>query len=371
MPLPPSLPPSLSPPPPSLRLSISQSLPSPSPPHPAWDAFVLSHPQAGAYLASAWKQAVEQGYGHRTQYLAAFQDDTMTGCLPLVLIKPPVPLYRARLVSLPFCDYGGLLADDPQTGAALVERAVHLAKELRAGLEIRCPGPNQAIEAHGGFAQVTDKCRMLLELPGSSKDLWAGFKSKLRSQVNRAGKDGLVCKLGQEELLADFYQVFSRNMRDLGSPVHGLAWIAAVLDAYGDRARVGVVNAGDHPAAAGIILAHARTMVIPWASALREYNRLSPNMLLYWAFLEFAANNGFQWFDFGRSTPGEGTYKFKQQWGAKPAPLAWYRLGADPAAKEGESDSGTVRRAVEALWQRLPVALTTTLGPRLRKYIDR
>ncbi|WP_045220538.1 FemAB family XrtA/PEP-CTERM system-associated protein [Desulfonatronum thioautotrophicum] len=351
--------------PPSLPPLISAS-----PTHPAWDAYVQSHPQGGAYLTTGWKQAVERGYGHQGLYLGAFRDDVLAGGLPLVLIKPPLPLSRAKLVSLPFCDYGGLLADNPETAAALLERAVGLARERRAGLEIRCAAPSPFIEAHGGFGQITDKCRMLLELPGSADALWAGFKSKLRSQVNRAGKDGLTARLGGEELLADFYRVFSRNMRDLGSPVHGLAWLRAVIAAYGDQARIGVVHAGDQPAAAGIILAHARTVVIPWASALREYNRLSPNMLLYWTFLRYAADQGFAQFDFGRSTPGEGTYKFKQQWGARPAPLAWYRLGAATGGQDPEQ-SGTLRSAVETVWRRLPLSVATALGPWLRRYVDR
>jgi hypothetical protein len=46
-------------------------------------------------------------------------------------------------------------------------------------------------------------------------------------------------------------------------------------------------------------------------------------MLLYWTKLEYACDNGNKTFDFGRSTPGEGTYRFKPQWGAKPQPLHW------------------------------------------------
>ncbi|MEZ5583585.1 MAG: GNAT family N-acetyltransferase [Candidatus Competibacteraceae bacterium] len=65
-------------------------------------------------------------------------------------------------------------------------------------------------------------------------------------------------------------------------------------------------------------------MEIPWASSLRKYNSLSPNMLLYWSVLEFACKKGYRIFDFGRSTPGEGTYRFKEQWGAKPVQLYWH-----------------------------------------------
>jgi hypothetical protein len=90
-------------------------------------------------------------------------------------------------------------------------------------------------------------------------------------------------------------------------------------------------------------------------------------MLLYWNFLSFAADNGYHYFDFGRSTPGEGTYKFKQQWGADPVPLAWIDLlNSSSVAKNGSG----LRAQVEKVWQKLPVSVATMVGSQLRRYID-
>ena len=300
-----------------------------------------------------------------------YRPDQVDGCPALVLVK--APLTKGRLVSLPFCDYGGLLADNDDAARMLCEQSLSLAAKLDTGVEIRTQSLFQLLADDARFLQITEKCRMVLELPGSANILWAGFKSKLRSQVNRASKDGLICRLGRNELLPDFYRVFACNMRDLGSPVHSRKWLREVLAAYGERARIGVVYKGDIPLAAGIVLAHGKTMTIPWASALREFSKLSPNMLLYWSFLEKAADNGFQFFDFGRSTPGEGTYAFKKQWGAQPVPLYWYRLTEPGSASmtRPEAGTGSLRRIVERVWQRFPVAVVNSLGPHLRKYIDK
>jgi len=62
---------------------------------------------------------------------------------------------------------------------------------------------------------------------------------------------------------------------------------------------------------------------VPWASALREANPLSANVLLYWHMLKFSIERGFKVFDFGRSTPDAGTFHFKKQWGAEPLELVW------------------------------------------------
>ncbi|MFZ1936720.1 MAG: FemAB family XrtA/PEP-CTERM system-associated protein [Thermoguttaceae bacterium] len=334
----------------------------------AWDGYVLAHATPCVYLTTAWKRAVERGYGHQTAYLAAFDDRSLAGVLPLVLIKPP--LSRRCLVSLPYCDYGGLVAQSGELASALLARAVDLASQLRATLEIRTAEPSLELERTTDFRQIADKCRMVLGLPPSAGMLWKGFKSKLRSQVRRAMQHGLVNRIGGKELLQDFYTVFSQNMRDLGSPVHSREWLQAVLVAFGDAAKVGVVYKGAYPAAAGIVLTHGSYVTISWASSLREFNSLSPNMLLYWSFLTYAADSGFKFFDFGRSTPGGGTCAFKKQWGAQPSPLFWFRQGGIDAAS-GEEIGMRLRSIAKGLWTKLPIVVANAAGPRIRKYISK
>jgi FemAB-related protein (PEP-CTERM system-associated) len=221
----------------------------------------------------------------------------------------------------------------------------------------------------------TDKVRMLLELPESSAQLLAGLKSKLRSQVKKPLRDGLTVTLGTGELIDTFYAVFAENMRDLGSPVHSRRWIEMIIATYGERSRIAVVYTPEgQPAAAGIVLLHPTTISIPWASSLRRFNSLNPNMLLYWSFLAYAAENGFKRFDFGRSTPTEGTYRFKEQWGAQPHPLFWYDLkisgcGAKTTSPVSARPSGK-RQLAANLWSRLPKAGANWFGPRIRKYIS-
>lgn len=335
----------------------------------AWDQYVLTHVDGGVYLATAWKEGVQKGYGHQTFYLATYINGTVVGGLPLIFVKPP--LGKGTLVSLPFCDYGGLLADNKEVAGALLDKAMALASGLGAGLEIRTTISCSVLDESNHFIQTTNKCRMVLALPASADLLLKSFKSKLRSQVNKASKNELICKLGQVELLTDFFKVFSRNMRDLGSPVHSESWLRRIVIAYDDKAKVCVVYKKNRPVAGGIILAGTDTVTIPWASSLREYNRLSPNMLLYWNLLEYAADHHFQFFDFGRSTPEEGTYAFKKQWGAQPVPLSWYRLtnGCGSAIKDASDSS--LRDKVEAIWKRLPVMFANVIGPRLRRYITR
>ncbi len=335
--------------------------------HQRWDEFVLSSADTGPYHLFAWKKAIESAYRHKTYYLVAEDSKKdIKGIFPLVLMKPPI--LKGTLVSLPFCDYGSMFTNDSGSASLLLDHALELSNTLSSKLEIRCKQENSLLDNTGRFGTISHKSRMVLELPGTSGELWDQFKSKLRSQVRKPMKEGLEFKMGSIDMLDEFYGVFCNNMRALGSPVHSKKWIRSVLESFGEHARTGVVFKENTPVAAGVILTLNYTVSIPWASTIRDYNRLSPNMLLYWGFLKFACDNGFKYFDFGRSTPGEGTYRFKEQWGAKPHPLYWYIEGAN---KDKPSlTNGRMRDILETSWSRLPLGMANTLGPLVRRYIS-
>ena len=343
---------------------------------PTWDAYISSNPAAGPYHIFAWKTAVEQAYGHKACYLLAEDGSgSVIGVLPLICFR--MPWGRKTLISLPYCDYGGPLGN-PSTKQALLAECRNLAQKLGASeIELRCPVENPAIKHDKPSHVLSHKVRMLLALPGSSEALWKGFKSKLRSQIRRPQKLGLEARLGGLEFLDDFYHVFTINMHALGSPVHARNWFEVLLSNFQDAAKVCVVylKTGE-PVAAGIVLALNKKVCIPWASSLRTYNRLAPNMLLYWTFLSWATDNGYKEFDFGRSTPGEGTYRFKKQWGAIPQKLYWHRF-ASSSRKQSvssgysiSSNRGILRFVAETVWSNLTCYVVNWLGPCIRKYIS-
>jgi FemAB-related protein (PEP-CTERM system-associated) len=329
----------------------------------AWDAYVSQHAEATAFHLAGWPQVVADCFGHRTFGLTAWQGGALTGVLPLVLMASRV--FGRFLVSLPFFDYGGVLADNAETERALVAQAVVLAGEAGAAhLELRHVRARDL-----GLQSRTHRVSMRLPLPADPEALWQGFKGKLRSQIRRPGKEGCVARIAGPEALESFYRVFAVNMRDLGTPVYPKAFFARMLAAMPDRTRLCVVERGGEPVAAAFLVSFRGQLSVQWASALRRYNALSPNMLLYWTVLEHACRSGHQVFDFGRSTPGSGTYRFKEQWGASPQPLSWdYWLPAGGALPDLNYANPKYAVAIR-LWQRLPVAVANVLGPRIIKHV--
>ena len=335
-----------------------------------WDAFVQEHPGSSPYHLFAWKKAVETAYGHKTYYLMAEENGQISGVLPLVYFKMPV--LSGYFVSTPFCDFGDAVAVDDDTKVQLIMEATSIAKgekvkyvELRGDIkQLFSQNVNLKVNT------ISHKVRMLLELPDSSEILWGSFKSKLRSQIRKAEKNNLVFKWGNIKGLDDFFKVFSRNMLDLGSPVHSRKWFHSILNYYGENARMGLMYHNEKPVGAGIILSNGTSISIPWASTLREYNKFSPNMMLYWNFLKYASDHGYKQFDFGRSTPDEGTYKFKAQWGAKPKPLHWHYIMINNSEFRNDDSISSHRDAIVKLWQKLPLGVANLIGPAIRKHIS-
>jgi FemAB-related protein (PEP-CTERM system-associated) len=344
----------------------------------AWNHYVCNHPGGTAYQLSGFIRAVEAAYRFKSICFVAQSrqqnQGRAQGILPLIHLH--APFTKGALVSLPYCDAGGVLADSPETEAALLAHAMAYAAQKKIPeVAIRSVKPFAGLDPN--LTRHSGKVRMVRALPDDPNCLLGSLKSKVRSQVKKPMRDGLKFHMGGRRLLPLFYRIFCENMHDLGSVVHSFEWFYRILAFYGSRAHIGVVTtpAGE-PAAAGMILCHPCLVSVPWASSLRRFNSLNPNMLLYWGFLSFAAANGFKMLDFGRSTPDAGTFRFKKQWGAVPVDLHWAAFDPAvfphlaPSKKQPAGRSGMKRNLAEAVIRKLPGPVSTGLGVLTRKYIS-
>jgi len=322
-----------------------------------------------AQPSCAWWQSLVHGLAYRPYYLVASDaEENVVGCLPLMLVESF--LFGRFLVSLPYLNSGGVLVqperkDIGPIASSLIDRAVELADDLDVKhLELR----HEVRFEHPAFNhERTDKVHMRLALPSSADELMASFKSKLRSQIKKSNENPFEIAFGGEELLSDFYDVFARNMRDLGTPVYSKNLFRQILSSFassstGSKAELCVVRLNKQAISGALLVHHAHRTEVPSASALRQFNPTNVNMWMYWKLLQRAIERGSSEFDFGRSTIGAGTYKFKEQWGARPSPAVWqyYVRKGDPA--QMRPDSSKNQRLVE-IWKKMPVWLTRIVGP--------
>jgi FemAB-related protein (PEP-CTERM system-associated) len=333
------------------------------------DALVTATANASPYFLSGWRRAVQKVYGHQAGCLLAREraSKQSIALLPYSVFKRP--LQRPRVISQPFADYSGVLTINSELNRSLeADFRAQLgqnAVELRHSAQDISPQPEQLA-----------KVRMITQLLAGQDALLASYKPKLRSQIKKATKNGLTAELSTDSsAIKAFYQIYASNMRRLGSPAHHPDWFQYLLEYYPPGSlQVVLVRLAEQVTGAAIVLINGNQAVIPWASTLAEFNHLAPNMLLYWTIQSYLADRGVTTFDMGRSTPGEGTYRFKQQWGAQPYALDWqlHRPGSEDGIALLQSDkaiSGT-RKVLEQLWRCLPQSLANQLGGQLRGYIS-
>lgn len=328
-----------------------------------WNDFVLGHPEASLYHLFQWRSVLRRAYRKRCYYLIATVEEGCRAVLPLAHMKGP--LAANRLVSLPFLDQGGVLAESTVSEDALSEAGLQLTRELGAkGLDLRGP-------SNGGGRQETRRFRLLLRLPESEALLWKTVGPKVRNQIRKSERSGLETRRAPADRLGEFYSVFSRNMRDLGAPVHSRRFFREVLSGFGADASLFLTrDAKGSPVAGAVSIRFRNTVAVPWASSLRSARSSCPNHSLYWRILLDSRDSDARAFDFGRSFEGSGTFHFMKQWGATPQPLLWrsYDSSGHPR-RERLLASGRHGRLVH-LWRSLPTAVANTLGPLVRRQLS-
>lgn len=189
-----------------------------------WDAYVSQNDQSLFSHRYDWGNTLAAVYGLRIFRLVARdrkKHDEIVGLLPLIFF--PGPGFDARLISLPYSDAAGIIADNTRIQEELLLAALKLAQDLGAvHLELRHSGGLAIPEINFPITHTPNRFKIGLNrnLPASGEALWQKIGAKVRNQVRKAKKSGCRVVLGGAELLDKFYIVFSENMRDLGSPVH-------------------------------------------------------------------------------------------------------------------------------------------------------
>jgi serine/alanine adding enzyme len=326
-----------------------------------WDAFAATQKGYTHFHRMRWRTVIERVFGHQCVYLAARDaSGKLVGILPLVRVRSVV--FGHYLVSMPFVNYGGPVGT-PAGIRALVDAAVAVARRDRVKLlEMRSSVPLDT-----ALAVSHRKITVLLDLPSTAQELFARFDAKLRSQIRRPQKEGVTVRFGREQL-EPFFAVFARHMRDLGTPTQSLTFFREIANQFPDDCWFGCAYLAGQPVAAGCGFRFGDEFEMTWASSLREFNRESPNMLVYWAFMERAIAEGVKRFNFGRCTRGAGTHRFKMQWGGREEELWWYGLAASNGATTPSPKDGRFRWGPR-IWRRLPESIATKMGPSIVRYI--
>lgn len=315
------------------------------------------------YHRPSWLNLIEKVFGHPSRLLVARDDkNTIIGGMPLTFFSSK--LFGQFAVSIPYINYGGPISAYKNVNQQLITEAAQYLTELQLShIEVR------SIQPELSPLCTQKKASMILQLPASDEQLDKDLGAKLRSQIKKAEEYQPELRIGKEELLNDFYQVFAHNMRDLGTPVYSNHFFAEILRTPDIKSTLLVVRVANKPVSAAFLIGNNNVLEIPWASTVAAANKQNMNMWMYRKILSYAITEKYDFFDFGRSTIDAGTYKFKKQWGAEPRQHYWYYLLPEDQELPEINPNNPKYKLFIAAWKLMPVWLTRIIGPLLIKHI--
>ena len=152
----------------------------------SWDGYVDAHPQASIFHRFVWRSVLAEGLGYRSEYLMARRDGQVCAILPLMRVRSR--WHGTTFVSLPFCAYGGPLADDAEALLAVDRQAQTLAQACGAKFveyRFEAGSPLQAptLDLYQTFIKA---------VPDNIEEL-AAVPQKRRSLLRKAMAAGLPC----------------------------------------------------------------------------------------------------------------------------------------------------------------------------------
>ena len=330
-----------------------------------WDDFVKSSVSSTFYHQLGWKNVIEGTYGYKSYYLIAEESGYVKGIFPLFLFENR--LLGSKLISVPFGPYGGPCADDEFVEKALIRKSKEIATNLNVKyLEIR--GNPSVDYSYDDFDRASFHSTSVLELNRDSDFVLMNLiKRNKRKNIYKSQKIGLHQRWTSNT--DDFFKLFTENMRDLGSPTHSQEFFKNIINQFPESAKVLLVEKDDVILYSAFYLFFDNTMINSWSSTLQSYREFYPTDFGIWNGIKYGCENGFKFYDFGRSQKGSTNFEFKRRWGCKSKDLNYnYYLHKSKNIPNMTSENPK-RNIFAKCWGQAPLFVVKKLGPHLRKNV--
>ena len=321
-----------------------------------WDSFVMSCPAATFFHLAGWRDVIYQAFNHDTYYLYAEFDGDIQGILPLVHINSW--MFGNALISMPFCVHGGAAAITEEARQALVNAACSLANKLNVDyLEMR--------HRERQYPRWPVKDELYVEfrktLASDPEQNLHAIPRKQRAMVRKGIQAGLISELDSD--VERFYLAYSQSVRNLGTPVFSKRYFKLLKYIFNNDCRILTIT-HQGKIVSSVMSFYFRDQVMPYYGGGTALARtMKGNDFMYWELMRRSCEEGILVFDYGRSKVGTGSYDFKRNWGFQPEPLYYEYFLVKGSKVPDINPLNPKYRVFINLWKRLPLSISTSLGP--------
>jgi len=342
----------------------------------AWNDFVENNPYSTPYHLWEFGKALSLAYEYERHYLVAKDNDKIVGVFPLVFIKSR--LFGNKLLSLPFCEYGGPIVDLNFKGSRIVtanlfKRVLALACSLKNVdyVEIRNPLLPSEILEREKIHPVKRYVTFRIDLSRDKENLWRSLDKKTRNSTRKAMRNNLnVYEVGKEDELKKYFSLYLKTQKKYGSPPHSFKLFRNLFKLNAEK-NIKVLMAEYHAKlVAGVIVFRTKREMYWWSGVAHpKFKSLNATNLLLWKIIEWGHENDFAYLDLGRTRYGTGVYNFKKGWGGTEISLVDFvhSLKSEDVITPDPSESRY--RLLTKFWSHLPIFMSRLIGPSIVKQI--
>jgi serine/alanine adding enzyme len=316
----------------------------------------------------SFRQILIRSFGYRCVYHAIVDElNRIHALVPLVAGRNLG--FKKAGVSLPFVNYTDICAVSKDAQDFAVE-AILTLKE-RYGLDyIELRLKDQNLDKAGWRANLHNYT-FVLPLSEDEEQILALSSGSNRNHVRKVyKKDGFAVSFDSSHL-NDFYKVYVRRMKQLGSPAPDIGFFRRFFELLPENSYLlTVLDKETRQVIGGMLLLTSpgnSTLYYPYGANLSEYNNRYLNNFMYWEAVRFGIRKRLRYLDLGRSQADSGTYKYKEQWGAKPVQLKYLVYTGDDKGHQAP-DKDSLSFFVE-MWKKTPSFVTNPVGKKLIKYL--
>jgi hypothetical protein len=330
---------------------------------PEWDDLVLATGKASIFHSSAWARVLYESYGYRPVYFAAIEGGSLSFLMPFMEVNSR--LTGKRGVSLPFTDFCDPISANGKIFGTARNAVTEYGKDR---------GWKTAEWRGGAFGEASPCASYLshvLELGKSEEQVFSGFKSSTRRNINKAGKEGVRIEMGSSlKSMESYYRLHCGTRRDHGLPPQPFSFFRKIHDlviakGFGFTA---LAFLSDVCVAGGVYFHFGETAIYKFGASNRNYQHLRPNNLVMWEAIRECMRGGCRHFSFGRTEPdNEGLLQFKRGWGTTENELHYYSFDFRKKAFVGETKG--LKGFHNRIFSVTPIPVLRILGSTLYKHL--
>jgi hypothetical protein len=328
---------------------------------PKWIDFVNAHPNSCFFHHPSWADLLSETYRYVPfVFTMVDEKDHIVAGLPAMDVRNP--LMKSRWVALPFTDYCPPLLSEESLIFAFSEKLTSLAREenktfiVRSDMPLNC-GSRTSYHVKQSIALDPD-----LDVVGKK------MKRTTKQNIRAAEKNGVIVTFSRDRSQMEaYYQLQVETRRRHGLPVQPHNFFSQIQKHVIEPGFGSIVLASvDGTIAAGMVMFHWKeTVIAKYAASHSQFWKFRPNNLVFWEAIKWSCQNGYTYFDMGRSNnEDEGLQRYKQSWGANSTPL-YYSNMAESVCSRPEKQPP---KWMQAFIQKAPCIVCKTTGALIYKY---